>query len=86
MHVQAHLNAKHARRVLFYFPAIDQPSARLTQKGNDHMRACANIGATAKLAGVFPLYVGMEMVLAESYLPPRVLRGTPCGGRRCRAA
>ena len=41
------------------------------------MSACANIGATAKLIGVLPVYVGMEVVLTESYLPPRVVRGTP---------
>ena len=77
MHVHARLNAKHARRVLFYIPAIDRPSARLTSQDYDDMRAWPNIGQTAKFAGVLPVYVGMEMVLTESYLPPRVVRGTP---------
>ena len=77
MHAHARMNAKHARRVLFYIPAIDRPAVRLTQKDYDDMRACPNIGETAKLAGILPVYVGMEMVLTESYLPPRLVRGTP---------
>ena len=56
---RARLNAKHARRVLFYLSAIDGSSAKLTQKDYDDMRACANVGATAKLAGALPACVGM---------------------------
>jgi len=29
----------------------------------------------AKLTGILPLYVGMEVILTESYLPPKVVRG-----------
>ena len=75
MHVHARLNAKHSRRVLFYIPAIDRPSTRLTRQDYDDMRASPNIGAAAKCAGVLPVYVGMEIVLTESYLPPQVVRG-----------
>ena len=39
------------------------------------MRASPNIGAAAKFAGLLPVYVGMEIVLTESYLPPQVVRG-----------
>ena len=42
------------------------------------MRGEPNIGATARMPGVLPLFVGMEMVLQESLLPPRYVRGTPC--------
>ena len=71
------MNAENAGRVLFHIPAIDRPAARLTQKDYDDVRACANVGASAELAGVIPAHVGMETVITESYLPPRVVRGTP---------
>ena len=31
---------------------------------------------TQKLAGLLRLYVGMDMVLTQSYLPPLIVRGT----------
>ena len=61
MHVHARLNAKNASRVLFYIPAIDRPSARLSKQEYDDMRACPNIGATAKLPGVLPVYVAWTL-------------------------
>ncbi len=33
---------------------------------------------TQKLAGVVPVFVGMEMVLTESVLPPQKVRGAAC--------
>ena len=39
------------------------------------MRALPNIGQTAKMPGILPLYVGMRVILTESYLPPQVVRG-----------
>ena len=42
------------------------------------MRAAANIGKTAKLASVLPVFEGMEMILGESLLPPKWVRGCPC--------
>ena len=41
------------------------------------MRSQPNIGNTAKFPGILPLYVGMEMYLTETYLPPNIGRGTP---------
>jgi len=41
----------------------------------DDMRAVPNLSTTAKLLGILPLYVGMEVILTESYLPPKVVRG-----------
>ena len=39
------------------------------------MRALPNIGQTAKMPGILPVYVGMKVILTESYLPPPVVRG-----------
>ena len=77
MHAHVRLNAKAAGRVLFYIPAIDVPAARMTREDYDEMRAQPNISTSAKLPGILPVFVGMEMILTESYLPPRIVRGTP---------
>ena len=41
------------------------------------MRAQPNISTSAKFAGILPVYIGMEMILTESYLPPQIVRGAP---------
>ena len=41
------------------------------------MRAQPNVSTSAKFPGILPVYVGMEMILTESFLPPRIVRGTP---------
>jgi hypothetical protein len=77
MHCHAKLNAKADSKLLYYIPAIDIPTVRLTRKDFDDMRSQPNISNTAKFAGILPLYVGMEMCLTETYLPPSIGRGTP---------
>ena len=44
----------------------------------DEMRAEANIAKTAKLPSVLPAFEGMEMILDETVLPPKFVRGSPC--------
>ena len=85
MHAHARLNAKAAGKILFYVPAIDAPAARIPKEAFDEMHALPNIGTSAKFPGILPVFVGMEMILTESYLPPRIVRGTR-GGRGHRAA
>ena len=41
------------------------------------MRSEPNISNTAKFPGILPIYIGMEMFLTETYLPPKIGRGTP---------
>jgi hypothetical protein len=77
MHAHARLNAKAAGRVLYYIPSIDIPAVRMNRKDFDDMRGQPNISVSAKFPGVLPVYIGMEMILTESYLPPRVVRGAP---------
>ena len=77
MHAHAILNARAAGKLLFYIPAIDVPSGRLSRPDYDEMRAHPNISTTAKLPGILSLFVGMEMIITESYLPPHIVRGTP---------
>ena len=75
MHAHARLNAKAAGKLLFYIPSIDTPSTRLSREEFDDMRGHANIGESAKFPGILALYVGMLMILTDSYLPPRIVRG-----------
>ena len=77
MHAHARLNAKAAEKLLYYIPAIDVPPVRMSRENFDEMRGLPNISTTEKLLGILPVFVGMEMILTESYLPPRVVRGTP---------
>ena len=77
MHAHARLNAKAASKLLFYVPAIDAPAARIPKEAFDEMRALPNIGTSAKFPGILPVFVGMDMILTESFLPPRIVRGTP---------
>ena len=42
------------------------------------MRAFPSIAQSAKLPGVLPTFIGMDMVLTESFLPPKYVRGTAC--------
>ena len=77
MHANARLNAKAAGRLLYYIPSIDYPPCQMTREDFDDMRGQPNIGQTAKFPGILPVYIGMEMILDESYLPPRIVRGAP---------
>ena len=77
MHLHAKLNAKAAGKLLYYIPAIDIPTVRMTRQDYNDMRAQANIGKTAKLSGILPIYIGMEMILTETYLPGTLGKGTP---------
>ena len=77
MHANARLNAKVAGRVLYYIPSIDIPAVRMSKEDFDNMRGHPNINTSAKFPGILPVYIGMEMILTESYLPPRIVRGAP---------
>jgi len=78
MHAQARLNAHDDGKLLFYIPAVDKAAVRCSREEYDQMRAEPNISKTAKLLGLLPVYVGMEMILAESVLPPKYVRGSAC--------
>ena len=77
MHSHAKLNAKAEGKLFYYIPSIDMPSVRMSKKDFDDMRSQPNISTTGNFPGILPIYIGMEMVLDASYLPPRIVRGTP---------
>ena len=78
MHAQARLNAKDANKILFYIPAVDKPAAHCNSSEFHEMRTEPNISKTGKFPGLLPLYIGMEVILSETILPPKYVRGTPC--------
>ena len=78
MHANARLDAHDAGKVLFYILAVDTPAVRLGKDDFDEMRAFPNIAQSAKLPGVLPTFIGMDMMLTESVLPPKYVRGTAC--------
>ena len=41
------------------------------------MRGEPNISTTKKLPDILVFYIGAEMILSESYLPPYIVRGAP---------
>ena len=71
MHVQAKIDACDAGQLLYYVPAVGRPAGRVAKADFDEMRAEPNIGATANMPGLLPLFVGMEVTLTESILPPK---------------
>ena len=78
MHTQTRLDAHDAGQILFYIPAVDRPAVRCDRKEFDAMRAEPNISTTAKFPGLLPVFVSMEMILTDSVLPPKYVRGTAC--------
>ena len=78
MHAQTRLDAHDSGKVLFYVAAVDKPAAKLSRKEFDEMRAFPNVSTTGKLPGFLSFFECMEMILSESVLPPRYVRGTPC--------
>jgi len=79
MHAHAKLDARAAGKLLYYIPAVDRASAPGIGKAEfDEMRAEPNISKTRKLPGLLPVFEGMEMVLEETLLPPKYVRGCRC--------
>ena len=76
MHTHARLNAKAAGKALYYIPSIDNPTVRMSRTDFDDMRGQPNISTSAEFPGILHVYIGMEMVLAESYLPAHRPRRT----------
>ena len=61
---------------LFYIQSEDRPSTNMEKEEYINTRSEANPGNQARLMTVLPIYIGMEMVLGETYLPPNIVRGT----------
>ena len=79
MHAHAKLDARALGKLLFYIPAVDRvPVSGFGRKEFDEMRAEPNIAKTGKFPGVLPAFECMDMILGESVLPPKWVRGTPC--------
>ena len=77
MHVEARRGARAGKQPLFLVQAVDRPALDVPASDYEAMLGEPNISHTKKLMGILPIYVGMDMILAESMLPPRYTTGAP---------
>ena len=75
MQLQTRLSAKRSNQVLYYVQAVDRPAVDCGRVALERMLATPNVTTTRKLMGLLPIYVGMEVVLTESILPPFYVPG-----------
>ena len=76
MQTKARLQAKQARRILYYIQAVDRVSQHVTEKELLRIVAEPNLSNTKKLAGLLPVYIGMDMMMQKTLLPPQYVTGT----------
>ena len=76
MQTKARLQAKQAGRILYYIQAVDRVAQHLTEKELLRIVAEPNLSHTKKLAGLLPVYIGMDMTMQKTLLPPRYVTGT----------
>ena len=76
MQTKARLQAKQAGRILYYIQAVDRVSQHVTEKELLRIVAEPNLSNTKKLAGLLPVYIGMDMMMQKSLLPPQYVTGT----------
>ena len=77
MQAEARRSARAAKQPLFLVQAIDRPALEVPASDYEAMLGEPNVSTTKKLLGILPVYVGMEMILTESLLPPRYTTGAP---------
>ena len=75
MQLQTRLGAKRQNKVLYYMKAVDRPEGTWGPAALETMLATSSVTATRKLMGLLPIYVGMEVVLTQSILPPHYVPG-----------
>ena len=76
MQTKARLQAKQAGRILYYIQAVDRVSQHVPEKELLRIVAEPNLSNTKKLAGLLPAYIGMDMTMQKSLLPPQYVTGT----------
>jgi len=76
MQTKARLQAKQAGRILYYIQAVDRVSQHVTEKELLRIVAEPNLSNTKKLAGLLPVYIGMDMMMQKTLLPPQYVTGT----------
>ena len=76
MHTKARLQAKQAGRILYYIQAVDRVSQHVTEKELLRIVAEPNLSNTKKLAGLLLVYIGMDMMMQKTLLPPQCVTGT----------
>ena len=62
--------------MLFYIQAVDRLGEQVSRDVYAAIIAEPNLSTTRKLVGLLPVFVGMEMTLEHTLLPPRYVPGT----------
>ena len=75
MQAEARRSAKGAKQPLYLVQAVDRPALQVPATEYEAILAEPNVSNTKKLLGILPTYVGMEMILTVSLLPPRYTPG-----------
>ena len=76
MQTKARLQANQARGILYYIQAVDKVSQHVSQKELVRIVAEPNLSNTKKLAGLLPAFIGMDMIMQKTLLPPQYVTGT----------
>ena len=76
MQTKARLQAKQAGRILYYIQAVGRVSQHVTEKELLRIDAEPNLSNSKKLASLFPAYIGTDMMMQKTFLPPQHVTGT----------
>ena len=76
MNVKARQQVRQQKQLLFYIQAVDRATQKLPPQEYMKVRAEPNLANTKKLAGLLPVFIGMEVVLQKGLLPPKYVPGT----------
>ena len=76
MQTKARLRAKQAGKILYYIQAVDKVSQHVHSHEFPKIIAEPNLSRTKKLAGILPAFIGMDMTMQGSLLPPQYVTGT----------
>ena len=76
MQAKARLQAHQALGILYYIQAIDRVSQHVSEKELLRIVAEPNLSNTKKLAGLLPAFIGMDMTMHKTLLPPQYVTGT----------
>ena len=76
MQTKARLQAKQAKRILYYIQAVDRVSQHVTEKELLRIVAEPKLSNTKQLTGLLPVDIGMDVMMQKTCLPPQYVIGT----------
>ena len=77
LQVRTKAQAAKQQKILFYLQAVDRPAHPVHKDTYRAMMEEANMQKTKKCAGLLPLFIGQDVTLTKTWLPPFYVTGTP---------